>query len=119
MTKMNKADMRATAVKKALEMVQFPDTAEPSGKNARSIPVEVEGEEIWVEFVATGKQWYNTEKTKAFDPFTKQEEWDDTIALRKKAEERRQKKKAEKLARQQAKREQAKKNKGKVIIEQE
>lgn len=116
MAKMNKADMRALAVKKALEMVQFPETAEPSGRNALSIPVEVEGEEIWVEFVATGKQWYNTEKTKAFDPFEKQGEWDDTLSLRQKASEDRERKKAEKLARQQAKREQAEKNKGKVIL---
>lgn len=112
-------EKRRRAVEIALSMVTFPEITENAGNNCKAIPVEVEGDEIWVTFDATAKQWYDTAKTKAYDPFKAQAEWEETLADRKAKKEDREKKKAERLARQQTKREQAEKNKGKVIIEQE
>ena len=116
MAKMNKEQMRAIAVKKVLEMLTFPEITENAGRNGFAIPVEVEGEEIFVKIDLTAKQWYDTERTKAYDPFTEQAEWESTLAEREKTKIERERKKAEKLARQKAKREQVEKNKGKVIL---
>lgn len=118
MEKMNKLQMRGVAVLKASELLTLPEIAENAGHNCYAIPVEVNGQEIWVTVTLQAKQWYDTERTKAFDPFVAEAEWQLILEGRKKSEEEREQKKADKIARQKAKREKAEQNKGKVVLGQ-
>lgn len=88
MAKMTMAEMRAEAIRLAQEQIQYSENFENAGQNAKAVAVEVNGQEIWVEYKATVKQWTKTQKSDPYDPFVKEAEWQDELHRREvKAEE--------------------------------
>ena len=101
--KMTQAQMKEKAKAQVLAMVTMPENAEVVGGCEFAIPTEVNGQEIWVEIKATCKNWYDTKTTKAYDPFVKQSDYNDTIAERERKEAERIAKKEAKIAKSKAK----------------
>ena len=112
MAKMRQMDVKEQAKAQALKAIEdgtFFEKAEKVGVFTYAYPTEfdINGDgvltEVWVEMEITSKNWYDTTKTKAYDPFAKASEYADTIAAREQREKERAEAKAKKLAKAQEK----------------
>lgn len=98
MAKVTMAQMKEMAKVAAVASFAVPESAEQVGSFTYAVPVEVEGQEVWVEVAFTAKQWYATKVAEAYDPFEKQVEWKAEMAEREAKAEAKAKAKAEKEA---------------------
>ncbi len=98
MAKVTMAQMKEMAKVAAVAGFAVPESAEQVGTFTYAVPVEVEGQEVWVETTFTAKNWYDTKTSKAYDPFEKQAEWKAEMAEREAKAEAKAKEKAEKEA---------------------
>ena len=103
MAKVTMAQMKEMAKAAAVAGFAVPESAEQVGSFTYAVPVEVEGQEVWVEATFTAKNWYDTKTSQAYDPFVKQTEWKAEMAEREAKTEARAKAKAEKEAKKAAK----------------
>lgn len=93
--KMTQAEIRKIAKERALTEIQFSKNFENAGQDAFAVPIMVDDTEVWVEVKITAKNWYDTARSKAYDPFLEEEQWQMTLSDRNaKAEEVRKKKEA-------------------------
>lgn len=60
------------------------------------IPVSINEQEVWVEIKLTTKQWTDSKRAKAFDPFEAQAEFEETRAAKEKEAEIKKKNKEQK-----------------------
>lgn len=106
--KMTEIEMKRAAVQHIREILAptlEEHNAEEWNPNKFAIPVDVNGQEIWVSVDLSSKAFKETKRYPAFDPFQKRAEWEAERAAKEREAEEKAKKKAEKIAKDKARRE--------------